>query len=83
VRNEAEVLVYSAEQTIKDHGDSVSQTDRETIDDALATLKELIAKPDADIDEMKKAIERLSIAVYKIAELMYNATASKDYSGGN
>ena len=34
-------------------------------------------------DEMKKAIERLSIAVYKIAELMYNATANKDYSGGN
>ena len=77
------MLIYSAEQTLKDHGDSVSQSDRETIDDALATLKALAAKPDAELDEMKKAIERLSIAVYKIAELMYNATASRDYSGGN
>jgi molecular chaperone DnaK len=83
VRNEAEVLIYSAEQTLKDHGDSVSQSDRETIDDALSTLKALAAKPDFEIDEVKKAIERLSIAVYKIAELMYNASASRDYSGGN
>ena len=33
---------------------------------------------------MKKAIERLSIAVYKIAELMYNATARQGFQfGGN
>jgi molecular chaperone DnaK len=82
VRNDAEVLIYSAEQTVRDHGDSVSQSDRETIADALAALKALVANPNADLDEMKKAIERLSIAVYRIAELMYNASAKTDYSDG-
>ena len=32
IRNEAEVLIYSAEQTLRDHGDSVSADDRETIE---------------------------------------------------
>jgi molecular chaperone DnaK len=80
VRNEAEVLIYSAEQTMREHGESVSQSDRETIEDALATLKALVGKQDADTDELKRAIERLSIAVYRIAELMYNVSAKTDYA---
>jgi molecular chaperone DnaK len=83
VRNEAEVLIYSAEQTIKEHGASVSENDRETIDQALKTLKEVLSLPEADPDEIRRASERLSIAVYKIAELMYNTTANKDFVGGN
>jgi molecular chaperone DnaK len=81
VRNEAEVLVYSAEQTLKDHGDKIDEADRATISDSLATLRELLGTPGAEPDDIKKATERLSIAVYKIAELMYNASASKDYVG--
>jgi molecular chaperone DnaK len=81
VRNEAEVLVYSAEQTLHDHGDRVSGSDRETIEAALKELKELVANPDAELDAIKKATERLSIAVYKIAELMYNTTANREFVG--
>jgi molecular chaperone DnaK len=82
IRNEAEVLIYSAEQTIREHGGNVSGSDRETIDQTLKTLKDLIAMSDADPEDIKKAIERLSIAVYKIADLMYNATTNKDFVGG-
>jgi len=82
VRNEAEVLIYSAEQTLKDHGDSVSADDRQMIEESLKSLKELIAAGNAEPDDIRRACERLSIAVYKIAELMYNATANKDFSGG-
>ena len=82
VRNEAEVLIYSAEQTLKDHGDAVSSSDRETIEESLKTLKDLVADSNSQADDIKRAIERLSIAVYKIAELMYNASANKDFVGG-
>jgi len=82
VRNEAEVLVYSAEQTLREYGENVSGSDRETIEQALQALKETIAMPDAHPEDITKASERLSIAVYKIAELMYNATANKDFIGG-
>lgn len=81
VKNEAEVLVYSAEQTLRDHGDRVNGDDRMTIETALKALKDLVAKPDAEPGEIKKASERLSIAVYKIAELMYNSAASRDFAG--
>jgi molecular chaperone DnaK len=82
VRNEAEVLIYSAEQTLKDHGDSVSANDRETIEESLKALKDLVADSSSQADDIKRASERLSIAVYKIAELMYNASANKDFAGG-
>jgi molecular chaperone DnaK len=82
VRNEAEVLIYSAEQTLKDHGDNVSANDRQMIEESLKSLKELVAKGDAEPDDIRRAIERLSVAVYKIAELMYSATANKDFNGG-
>jgi len=81
VRNEAEVLIYSAEQTLKDHGDNVSADDRQMIEESLKSLKELVATGDAEPDDIRRAIERLSVAVYKIAELMYNATANKDFNG--
>jgi len=60
----------------------VSGSDRQAIEDALGTLKGLLADQNADLDDMKRATERLSIAVYKIAELMYNSTANKDFADG-
>ncbi len=83
IRNEAEVLIYSAEQTLKDHGESVSAEDRETIGESLKALKDLVADSNSQADDIKRASERLSIAVYKIAELMYNASANKNSVGGN
>jgi molecular chaperone DnaK len=82
IRNDAEVLIYSSEQTIRDHGGSVSDADREMIEESLRTLKALVAGQDADLDEVKRASERLSIAVYKIAESMYNTSAGRDSGSG-
>jgi len=81
VRNEAEVLIYSAEQTLRDHGDRVTGSDRETIEESLKQLKEIMASSEAPLDDIKKATERLSIAVYKIAELMYTSTANREFVG--
>jgi molecular chaperone DnaK len=81
VKNDAEVLIYSAEQTLRDHGDRVNGDDRQAIETALKDLKDLIAMADADPEDIKKASERLSIAVYKIAELMYNSAANRDFVG--
>ncbi|MCK4236633.1 MAG: Hsp70 family protein, partial [Candidatus Krumholzibacteria bacterium] len=81
IKNEAEILIYSTEQTLKEHGDNISKEDRESIDIELEKLKELM-KSDADNDEIKKATETLSTEVYKIAELMYHSTASSEFVGG-
>jgi molecular chaperone DnaK len=83
IRNDAEVLIYSSEQTLREHGESVSEEDRSIIEESLRQLRELVAAPDADLGEIKRASERLSIAVYKIAEVMYNTSAGKDFEGGS
>lgn len=82
VRNDAEVLIYSAEQTMREHGDLVSDTDREIISESMKTLRELLDNPQSSPDDIKRASEKLSISVYKIAEALYNSSAAKDFSSG-
>ncbi len=76
VWNEAEILTYSTEQTIREHGDKVPKEDIDHIELALAELKELMKKKDTDIDSIRKSSQKLSAAVYKIAELMYHSSES-------
>ena len=83
VRNEAEILVYSTEQTLTEHADKIEEEDRVSITASLEKLKELLADQEADLGELRKATESLSAAVYRIAELMYNTTASDDFVGGS
>jgi molecular chaperone DnaK len=73
IRNEAEILLYSTEQTLEEHGDSISDDDKESIKNSLAELKEKL-ESEEEPDEIRKATEKLSTAVYKIAELMYNTS---------
>ncbi|UCF04451.1 MAG: molecular chaperone DnaK [bacterium] len=81
LKNEAETLIYSTEQTVFDHGDDIPSDDKTRITTALSQLKDLMKKKgdDEDIDEIKKATEALSAAVYKIAELMYQSTADSEF----
>ena len=78
-RNEAEILSYSTEQTLKEHGDRIPEQDKEKIELSLAELKELLKESDSDPDEIRKSSQNLSAAVYKIAELMYHSTSSEEY----
>ena len=82
VRNEAEILVYSTEQTLTEHADKIDEDDRTNINASLEKLKELLADPNVDLSDLRRATESLSAAVYRIAELMYNTTASEDFVGG-
>ena len=84
VRNEAEILIYTTEQTLKEHSKEIAEEDRVKIDTALAELKELMKSKDPDVKEVKKKTETLSVSVYKIAEIMYSTSAREDFlEGGN
>ena len=82
IRNEAEILVYSTEQTLQEHADKIDDSDREGIIASLEKLKELLKDTNADLDDVRKASESLSAAVYRIAELMYNSTSGDGFTGG-
>lgn len=71
VKNQSDMLVYSTEKTLKEHGDKISDEEKATIEAALKNLREASEKN--DIEAMKKGMEELQQASHKMAEEMYKA----------
>lgn len=80
VVNQANVLVYSTEKSLKDYGDKVPATDRANIEQELNSLKEAIKNK--DLDKIKRDMESLSKAAHKLAEEVYKATAGQQQAQG-
>ncbi len=69
-RNEADNLIYSVEKSLREYGDKITEAERKEIQEALERCKK--AKDTSNnIDEIKKAIEELTRASYRIAEHIY------------
>jgi molecular chaperone DnaK len=72
-RNEADALIYSAEKTLREHGDRISASDKSEVESAINDLREKM-KGD-DIAAIRAGIERLKEAMFRISEQLYRATA--------
>jgi len=68
-RNEADQFVYQTEKTLKEHGDKVSEEDRQRIEQSLEKLKE--AQKGDSVEAITSAREELMQASHKLAEQMY------------
>ncbi len=71
VKNQAEALVHSAEKSLVDFGDKVSEEDKNEIELAIASLKEAIEEDDLEV--IKSKSEALSTASMKLGQAMYEA----------
>ncbi|WP_294464622.1 molecular chaperone DnaK [uncultured Anaerofustis sp.] len=69
VRNNADAAVYNAEKTLKDLGDKVTDKEKAPVDEAIKDLKEKLEG--SDVEAIKTATEKLSEALYPIAEKLY------------
>ncbi|MFN3739659.1 MAG: molecular chaperone DnaK, partial [Thermodesulfovibrionales bacterium] len=74
-RNEADTLIYSVEKSLREYGDKVTETEKKTIEEALEKCRR-VKDSSNDVNEIKKAIEELTRASYKIAEHIYKTAAS-------
>ena len=72
VRNQADAVIYSVEKSLREFGDKVTQEERGAIENALTSLKKV--KDGNDTEAIKKAIEEVQKASYKLAEEMYKKT---------
>lgn len=72
-RNQADQLVYTTEKTLKEHGEKISQSEREAVIRALDRLKSL--KDSDNINEIRKGIDELTTASHKLAQVLYEAAA--------
>ena len=69
VRNQADMLVYSTEKTLKEHGDKIEAGEKAKVEASIEKLKKAIESNSTE--EMKKGMEELQQASHKLAEMMY------------
>lgn len=74
-KNKADTMVYSAEKSLKDHGDKISEDDKKAIEDAIAEVKKAIEGD--DVEEINAKLEILATASMKMGEAM-NAAAGAE-----
>ncbi|WP_075997685.1 molecular chaperone DnaK [Salaquimonas pukyongi] len=74
-KNQAEAMVHSAEQSLSEHGDKVSDDDKAEIETAITELKTAIEAGDAE--EMKTKSEALAAATMKMGQAIYEATQAE------
>ena len=75
VLNQADQVIYSTENTLKEHGDKVDEAEKNNINQGLEKLKK--AKEGKNVDEIKKGIDELQESSHKLSQAMYEAAAKE------
>lgn len=76
VKNTADMMLFTAEKSLKDAGDKVPADVKSAVEAKMAELK--TAKEGSDLEAIKKATEALSAEMMKIGEAMQKAGAAPE-----
>jgi molecular chaperone DnaK len=79
-RNRADSLAFQVEKLLKDHGSSISAEERTKVEDAVKELREALNGEDQE--RLKRAIDAVQEASYKLSEEMYKASAANQAAAG-
>jgi len=79
VRNSADSLVYTAEKTLRDHGDKIPDDVKQEIDAKIASVKS--ALQGQDINSIRNAVQELSQTMQKAGTSAYQQPGQPPPSG--
>ena len=74
-RNQADSLVYNTEKMLNENREKIPVSDIKPIEDALAEAKEALKSE--DMDKIRAAMETLTKASHRLAEVMYRQAKEK------
>jgi molecular chaperone DnaK len=80
-RNSADAMVHATEKSLKDLGDKVDAETKASVQREIDNVKKV--KDSDDIAAIKAAVEALTQASHKLAELMYQQAAKDKPEGGD
>ena len=80
-RNSADAMVHATEKSLKDLGDKVDAETKASVDREIDNVKKI--RDSDDIVAIKAAVEALTQASHKLAELMYQQAAKDKPEGGD
>lgn len=72
-RNMAEALIHTAEKSLKDAGDKVKPEDKREVEDAITATRAALGGD--DVEKVKAEAEKLSAAMQKVGQAMYEQPA--------
>jgi len=75
VRNRLDSLVYDVNKNLEENREKVSEEDAKTLDEAIKAGRDALEGEDVDI--MNKAIESITQASHKLAEVLYQETQAE------
>jgi molecular chaperone DnaK len=75
-RNQADTLIYTTEKSLREYGDKLTASERQTIDEAVAKTKK--AMEGSELAEIKGACEELAQASHKLAEMIYSKASEAE-----
>ena len=74
LRNQADSLIYTTEQSLQEYGDKISPEDKGATESAIETLKETLKGN--DIDQIRADTDALMASSHKLAEVIYAEAAA-------
>lgn len=74
-KNQAEAMIHSAEQSLSEHGDKVSEDDKAEIQSAIDDLKSSVE--DGSAEDIKAKSETLATATMKLGQAIYEASQAE------
>ena len=80
VTNQVEHLIYEIEKNIKEHGDKLDDTEKESLNEKVEALKK--AKDSGNVESMKSAMEQWNAAWSTVASKMYDAAKTEETDAG-
>ena len=80
VKNSADTLVYTVEKALKDAGDKVPGEVKSSIQEKIDAVKRV--KDAGSTEEIKKAVEALSLEMQKIGEALYKKSPADEAGKG-
>ncbi len=81
-RNQADSLVHSTENNLKEYGDKISEEEKTEIETAVTAVKDVLANDDAKAEELKEKSDALMQAAMKLGEAMYKASQEEGGAEG-
>ncbi|HHO52191.1 MAG TPA: molecular chaperone DnaK [Deltaproteobacteria bacterium] len=80
-RNQLDTRIYEVEKTLGEHGDKLPESERTELEAELGRARE--AKDSDDLPKVKGALESLTAASHKLAQVMYEASGGQTPPGGD
>ncbi len=77
-KNEADSLIFTAEKSLKDAGDKITQDEKKEIEEAVKALKEAKDKSDATVESIDVEYKKASESLSKYGERLYKAAAEAE-----